>query len=376
LGFKVTGHSGRSGVHIGKILLMNFFVGILVVSGAVSLEAAGAGEQDSTFNSWIVLPAFFHTPETGTGGGIAGGYFYKNSVDARPSSTGWTAFYTEKEQIILGLASEHYFSTGSRRVIVSIGFRDFPDVFYGIGSRSKSEDEEDYSEKSFELEAIYEHELMPNLRIGPSLNFCRRHVTEVEDGGLLAGGTIRGVGKYRNTALGLVLVYDRRDNILYTMKGSFVEVSTNYSSKKLGSDYTYSRHSLDLRRFFRFGSRQAIGLRVHLSAVGGSPPFQCMSKLGGPELMRGFTEGRFRDKLAYTGQAEYRLKIWWRVGLTAFGALGDIAGEIDDFSSSKVKYSGGAGVRFRLNDEGFNLRLDLGFTDEGSGFYFLAGEAF
>ena len=89
-----------------------------------------------------------------------------------------------------------------------------------------------------------------------------------------------------------------------------------------------------------------------------------------------FAGGRFRDKLAYTGQAEYRLRLPWRLGFAAFAALGDVARDIDDFTESRVKFSGGAGLRFRLNKEGLNLRLDMGFTEEGSGFYFIAGEAF
>jgi outer membrane protein assembly factor BamA len=348
--------------------------------GTAAFEAAAAepegAAQDTTITDWTIIPVMFHTPETGIGGGIAGSYFYKERLEDRPSSIKWIAFYTEKKQTILQLIPEIYLSGGSRRLLAGIGYVDYPNVFYGVGSGTHADEEEDYREKSFEIEVSYEIEVRRNLRIGPRLAFRRSHVTEVEEDGNLAGGRIRGVEKHRRTSIGLVLVHDGRDNILCTTNGSYVRVSSDYSGDVTGSDYRYSRHTLDLRHFLGFGSQQAIGLRVHVAAAEGSPPFQSMPALGGAKMMRGFTEGRYRDNLTYVGQAEYRLKLKWRLGFAAFVALGDVARSIDGFTSSKVKYSGGAGMRFRLNDEGLNLRLDMGFTEEGSGFYFIAEEAF
>jgi outer membrane protein assembly factor BamA len=375
---KATGHRGNFLPRLDRLFFLSLLIGALLSTGGYNVVRAqpAEAEQDTTITDWTILPVLFHTPETGTGGGIAGSYFYKERVEDKPSSIKWITFYTEKKQIILGLLPEFYLSGGSRRLLASIGFEDYPNVFYGIGSGTHADEEEDYREKFFDLEISYEMELRRNLRIGPRLAFRRSHVTEVEKDGKLAGGRIPGVEKHRNVSIGLVLVRDGRDNILCTMNGSYLRILTSYSGDVAGSDHRYSRHSLDLRYFFGLGGRQAIGLRAHFAAAEGSPPFQSMPGLGGEERMRGFTEGRFRDNLAYVGQAEYRLKLKWRFGFAAFVALGDVAGRIDGFTDSKVKYSGGAGMRFRLNNEGLNLRLDVGFTEEGSGFYFVAEEAF
>jgi outer membrane protein assembly factor BamA len=364
--------------YVSNLFFLGILIGFLLAAGGpnvVSAQPEGV-EQDTTITDWTVLPVVFHTPETGTGGGIAGAYFYKVHAEEKPSSIKWIAFYTEKKQIILELTPERYLSGGSRRLLATIGFQDYPDVFYGIGSGTSVDEEENYREKSFYFEVSYELELRRNLRIGPRLAFRRSHVTEIEEDGKLAGGRIPGIEKHRNVSIGLVLVHDGRDNILYTMNGSYLRVSTNYSGDITGSDHRYSRHSLDLRHFFGFGSRQAVGLRAHFGAAEGSTPFQLLPGLGGDKMMRGFPDGRFRDNLGYVGQAEYRLNLKWRLGFAAFMALGDVASDIGGFTGSKVKYSGGAGMRLRLNDEGLNLRLDLGFTEEGSGFYFVAEEAF
>jgi outer membrane protein assembly factor BamA len=363
---------------IHRFFSLSLLIGALLIAGSFDLVQAHPGEvgQDTTITDWTILPVVFHTPETGTGGGMAGAYYFKDRVEAKPSSIGWVTFYTEKKQVILVLSPELYLSGGSRRFLTDVEYRDYPNVFYGIGSGTHEDDEEDYTEKSFELEVSYEMELRRNLRIGPILGFRRSHITEVEEEGRLASGRIPGVEKHRRASVGLVLVHDGRDNILYPMRGSYLRVSTNYSGDATGSDYRYSRHTLDLRHFLGLGSRQVIGLRAHFTAAEGSSPFQALPGLGGDKMMRGFTRGRFRDNLACVGQAEYRLKIKWRVGLAAFAALGAVAGDIDGFTESKMRFSGGTGIRFRLNDEGLNLRLDVGFTEEGSGFYFIAGEAF
>jgi hypothetical protein len=376
--FRAMGQPGKLLPGAETLFILSLLIGSLLGIGAYDMARAQpeGARQDTTITDWTILPVMFHTPETGTGGGVAGAYFFKDRVDARPSSIQWFTFYTEKKQIILEFVPELYLSGGTRRLLAGASYQDYPNVFYGIGSGRHEDEKEDYTEKSFEMEVSYEMELRRNLRIGPRLGFRRSHVTEIEEGGKLASGRVRGGETHRTASMGLVLVHDGRDNIIYTSKGSYLRISTTYSGDATGSDYRYSRHTVDLRHFLGLGSRQVIGLRAYLAAAEGSPPFQSLPGLGGAGLMRGFTRGRFRDSLLYAGQAEYRLNIKWRVGLAAFAALGDVAGEIDEFTDSKVKFSGGTGMRFRLNDEGLNLRLDIGFTDEGSGFYFIAGEAF
>jgi outer membrane protein assembly factor BamA len=363
-----------------RLLVLGLLALTLFGVGGLGVAMAGPepepAQDDTSLTDWAILPVAFHTPETGTGGGIAGAYFYKQRVEARPSSIAWIAFYTEKKQTILGLESESYLSGGSRRLLADAGYEDYPDVFYGIGSGTKADDGEDYSEKHFSLDLTYEFEIMPDLRVGPRLGFRRSHITEVEDGGRLASSLIPGAEKHSVTVAGLVLVYDKRDNIFYTRNGSFIQFKSTYSGSMVGSDYRYSKHTLDARRFFGLGNRHAIGFKTYFAAAEGSLPFQSLTGLGGDKLMRGFRHGRFRDKLAYVAQAEYRLKLIWRFGFAAFAALGDVSRDIDGFGRSSVKHSGGAGIRFRFNDEGYNLRLDMGFTEEGSGFYFIAGEAF
>jgi hypothetical protein len=127
---------------------------------------------------------------------------------------------------------------------------------------------------------------------------------------------------------------------------------------------------------------EVIALQAYGNFVFGDAPFYALSALGGPYRMRGYFQGRYRDKHLVVAQAEYRRLVWWRVGITLFGGLGDVFGsETSDSTSDRgirnLKWSLGGGLRFRFNQaEKVNLRGDLGFGRDTKGVYFQLEEAF
>jgi outer membrane translocation and assembly module TamA len=93
--------------------------------------------------------------------------------------------------------------------------------------------------------------------------------------------------------------------------------------------------------------------------------------------MRGYYEGRFRDKSMITVQGEYRVPLWSRFSLATFAGAGQVAEGPDAFALRDFKYSFGGGVRFALSrQEGINVRCDVGLGEETSGVYLTIGEAF
>ena len=93
--------------------------------------------------------------------------------------------------------------------------------------------------------------------------------------------------------------------------------------------------------------------------------------------MRGYYEGRYRDRQYLAGQAEYRFPLWWRIGGAAFAGMGDVAPDLGSFTFSSLKPSYGLGLRFMINkEEKVNIRLDYAWGKETSGFYLEITEAF
>jgi len=95
--------------------------------------------------------------------------------------------------------------------------------------------------------------------------------------------------------------------------------------------------------------------------------------------MRGYYEGRYRDRNYVAAQTEY--KTWlvkkWDLGVVLFGGVGDIAYELNDLKVKNFKYSYGFGFRYIFNaKERLTVRADFGFGKNTSGVYFAMQEAF
>jgi outer membrane protein assembly factor BamA len=202
-------------------------------------------------------------------------------------------------------------------------------------------------------------------------------MVETEENGALAAGDVTGSGGGTLSGLGGWFNRDTRDNIFYSTQGSLCEISGAYYAGALGCDFDFGRYGLDLRKFFSMGERQVVALQSLVVATSGDPPFQMLAQLGGDRVMRGYYNGRFRDRHAAVLQAEYRVKVWWRIGAAAFAGVGDVAHRPADFRIEDFKYSLGGGLRFLLSrQEGMNLRIDSAFGDGTSGFYITLGEPF
>ena len=109
----------------------------------------------------------------------------------------------------------------------------------------------------------------------------------------------------------------------------------------------------------------------------GSPPFDQLPELGGDKLLRGYFQGRYRDRALIAFQAEYRWPLFWRVGAAGFVGVGQVADGLSGFRLDRFWPAGGVGIRFLLAEqEGLNVRADFAFGDGSSGFYLAFGEAF
>ena len=333
-------------------------------------------ESDDSLSSWAVLPAAFHTPETGFGGGIVGGYFFKSKADSRPNSIGWNLFYTQKSQIIAGLGTELYSPEACRRLLGAISFVKFPGSFWGIGDSTQNEDEESYTSRAFAFAITGQRDFHSCLMVGPSYRFWTGRVTDLEEGGQLDSGTIAGSEGGTSSGLGFAATWDTRDNIYFTKRGTYLNLDATYYGGLLGSTWDYSLFAADFRQFTHLYGGHALGLRALVRSSAGTVPFQDLPMLGGPNLMRGYQEGRYRDNALAALQAEYRSPYWWVLAFTIFGSVGDVAGRVSRISTDSLKYTLGLGIRFRLNDESFNLRVDMAVAEGSSGVYFMGGESF
>jgi outer membrane protein assembly factor BamA len=154
-------------------------------------------------------------------------------------------------------------------------------------------------------------------------------------------------------------------------------VSALYYVEDLGSDYDYNRYEVDLRRYLGKNDASVFAFHVLGQLTSGTPPFYELPALGGQQIMRGYYEGRYRDRIYLAGQAEYRRHLWWKLGAVAFLGAGNVGHDANDIRIADFKISSGFGLRVLFNEkEKVNLRIDLGFGPDTNGTYFALEEAF
>jgi len=179
--------------------------------------------------------------------------------------------------------------------------------------------------------------------------------------------------------LGASFTYDTRNDAFAPDKGVFLQGYFNHFAPIFGSDFQYTNYVLDVRSFIRTYKRQVLALQAYAFVNSGTVPLRSLASFGGASSMRGYYDGRYRDKDQVVLQAEYRLPVYKRLGAVVFGGIGNVSHDYDYLSMVALKYSYGGGLRIALtSSEKLNLRLDYGIAAGGrsKGLYFQLGEAF
>ena len=353
--------------------------------------AAGASPADTAAaaprSGWLALPGLFYTPETKTGAGAfllrtfrpAGG-----RPDARPSSVGLAVIGTQRSQWIVSLAPDFYWRGEDWRLSGAAGWMRYPTKFYGIGPGALETAEEDYTPRSWSAALNLQRRLKPWLKVGVGAEFLDGELVETEAGRSLAGGagadggsTVPGAGGGRLVGVGVTIASDTRDSVFWPLRGREWTLAWTSFGPALGSDYVTNRWLLNLKQYVPAGKGQLVAVQGLLQAMTGQPPFYQLAALGGQNLLRGYYEGRWRDRCLAAVQVDYRRRLGERWGVTLFGAAGTVARDLDRLAVAQAKLAGGAGVRFALNkDERIYLRFDYGVGDGSSGSYITVNEAF
>ncbi|WP_310395915.1 BamA/TamA family outer membrane protein [Hymenobacter sp.] len=376
---------------------MRFLLSLLVLM--LVRVAAGAQTPDSARPapparpnkpSFIPFPILFSQPETGVGYGLAVLPVYRFGADTltRPSNARLLLYRTTKGQSAVQLT--HNVFTPGERFLVSgelSYYYDFPINYYGFGPRTELADKSliQYRVLIFNQRGL--RRLVPHLFAGLQYrltNLSNVLVREGTDDGrpspLLSRPAREYTGSTVSSGLGPALLFDNRDNILSAFRGNYLEVSALFNGRALGSDNTFSRYQLDARYFQPLFSstRTILAVQVLAQLHSGYVPFRELANLGGASQLRGYFEGRFRDRQLLAAQAEVRHHLFWRLNGAVFGGVGQVGDGLDELGEGGLKVAGGAGLRFQFNRrDRLNARLDYGVGRGGSsGVYFSIGEAF
>lgn len=342
-----------------------------------------ADTVDKEKRGLFVLPLLYYTPDTRWAAGAAGVYYFKipsrdsTGVDTRVSNVQFLSDYTQNDQLdVWGqwnifTHDEKYLSKGEVR------FRNFPDRFYGIGNRTLKSQEERYEYNLFSVKILGLKKIFSSVFAGIDYHFEKEYGFKYSESGILKNGSIIGYYGGIQSALGLVGIFDSRDNVINSYKGTLFELSSYFYAPAIGSTFSFSYLNILYQKFKQLKPKNVLAFQFRCRYGFGDIPFLDLSTVGNDDLLRGYPKNRFRDRHFIGGQVEYRFPLFWRFGLVCFAGAGDVFSSWSDIQTNTLKYSVGSGLRFVVNPaERLNIRFDYSYGKEGGYFYFVVAESF
>jgi hypothetical protein len=139
--------------------------------------------------------------------------------------------------------------------------------------------------------------------------------------------------------------------------------------------YNFRRIDVDLQGYLPLlRDRRVLALRAFASSAdadaGQDVPFYYQRTLGGPDDLRGFRQFRFRDRNVLLLQAEYRWEIFTAVDGAIFYDAGRVAPRFADLGFNDLESDYGIGFRFGTRN-GVFLRVEGAFGSSGGKHFIL-----
>lgn len=345
-------------------------------------------EKDSSkHSSFFLLPVLSSAPETGVEAGASALYsFYTDTLhnDTRVSNIFSYATITTKGQSRLSLSTTYWTPQNRWHYTGAISYINFPFDFYGIGPDTYKTNKDHLGQKRFKLNLEADKRLGKYVYVGLQVGgFNYQFKNEVTGGSFDLNTFVQSRNGGAGLLVGPALIFDTRNNNTYTTKGLIITAYYNLMHG-IGANNGYQGglFNMEISQFNALSKRLMLGFDIQSQNLTGSQsPFYLLPTLGSDEMMRGFYNGRYRDRNLIAGQAELRYRLSDRIGIAGFCGAGTVYNS--SFQTSNLKPNYGGGLRYFFDvEKGLTIRADYGFgqkvpgEERQSGFYLSLGEAF
>ena len=307
---------------------------------------------------------------------VAAGLYRANANDTLlpPSNVSLFGDVSTVGFYMLGIRGTHIFPKDKYRADYTIYFYSFPCKFWGMGYDMGDDDSNKSDMKRWQarFKASFLFHLGDNLYLGPMVSYDYVIGRRIERPELL-----NGMDQHTwNIGAGFSAVYDTRDVLTYPHRGFYINLSQCFRPRFMGNNYAFSTTELQVDAYQRVwkGAILAEDFRTMLNF--GNPSWGMMALLGNSNSMRGYYEGRYRDKHKMEAQVELRQHVWKRNSLTTWVGAGTVFHKFSEMRSRHILPNFGIGYRWEFK-KNVNVRLDYGFGKAGqTGFLFSINEAF
>lgn len=275
---------------------------------------------------------------------------------------------------MLGVRGNHIAPRGRYRIDYRLYFYSFPSDFWGIGYEMGDNDDNKSDMKRWQAqaEAAFLFRVADNFYVGPMASYdyvIGKHIERPE--------LLNGMDHHTwNVGAGVSLVYDNRDNLTNPHRGIYLNLKQMFRPRFMGNDYAFSTTKIRFDSYQQLGEGTVLAEDFGANFNFGNPSWGMMANLGGTSSMRGYYEGRYRDKHSLEATVELRQHVWKRNGIVVWAGAGTVFPKFSELRSNRILPNVGVGYRWEFK-KNVNVRLDYGFGKSGqSGFLFNINEAF
>ena len=309
-------------------------------------------------------------------GMVAAGLYRTDSNDSilPPSNVSLFGDVSSVGFYMLGVRGNHIAPAGRYRIDYHLYFYSFPSDFWGIGYEMGDNDDNKSDMKRWQAqaEASFLFRVADNFYVGPMAAYDYVIGKQIERPDLL-----QGMDKHTwNVGVGVSLVYDNRDNLTNPHRGIYLNLKQMFRPEFMGNDYAFSTTHFRFDAYQRLSKGTILAEDFGANLNFGNPSWGMMAELGGTSSMRGYYEGRYRDKHSLEATVELRQHVWKRNGIVVWAGAGTVFPKFSVLRSRQILPNAGVGYRWEFK-KNVNVRLDYGFGKSGqSGFLFNINEAF
>ena len=304
----------------------------------------------------------------------AGQYRHDKSDKTIPmSDVSLTARATTSAFFELSLDGNHIFPRDRQRLTYSVSISYVRSHFWGIGYDMGVNNANDSKYKYIcsRANATYFWRIGKRFYIGPQATFDYINGSDFEKPWLLDGESDRTF----NVGLGFAAQFDTRDNLTAPTHGVSLRLDQRFNPRFLANKYAFSLTELTLSTYTPMWKGSVLAFQYHTRLTYGNTPWGLLSTFGGSHNMRGYFEGRYRDKMEMDATLELRQHVWRRNGVVAWIGAGSVFPEFSALRARMILPSWGFGYRWEFK-KNMNVRVDVGFGRHEWGLNFSINEAF
>ena len=340
------------------------------------------GGMRKLFSRWpedlVIAPIPGRSPTFGWTLAVGGGYFMETAgpdSDSAPSAVGGFAWFAENGSYAYGAGANLHLYDDQFRFKAGAAYADLRYRYYGIGKSNDLGISIDVLQSGPTYFAAGSWRTWKKLYLG--LGYLSGDVDTsarlgIEDPGQFFDPTLDvNIG-----GIMLPIEWDSRDHEQFPTSGWLVTGRSVLYRKDAGSDFDAETFMLAANSYHSVRDRDVIALRAYARTTSGDAPFFLLSTFGGSKDLRGYPSGRYRDRMMYTLQGEYRWQINEKWIATGFAGFGEVAESAKEFGNDFLP-AAGVGARFVISQKHrVSLSFDYAIGKHGVEFYVGVGEAF